>query len=142
MATLKQQRLAKIRLDTLDKDLKKGELVAMGGFSKAIQKNPHKVLESKGYKEALASYGLTEKLITTALVHDIKKKPLHRVKELALGADILGMKKANEEKGGNTYNIVILDDQQRARTLRRIVVDTGTREEGSDNISDSNESEV
>jgi hypothetical protein len=102
MPTLKQQKLAKLRLE--NPHLEKGELVELGGYSPAVIKTPAKALESKGYKEALAQYGLTEELVTTALVEDIENKPNKRVNELALAADILGMKKG----GGTTNNIVII----------------------------------
>ena len=42
---------------------------------------------------AVAKYGLTEGLITKALVSDIKGKPKKRVEELKLGAEILGIRK-------------------------------------------------
>lgn len=95
---LKQKNLAKIAIENLGRtDLTKGELVEMGGYSKAVQDHPAKVLESKGFKQALAEYGLTEELITTSLVSDIKAKPKKRFLELSLGAEILGMKKRDPE---------------------------------------------
>jgi hypothetical protein len=74
------------------------------GYSPAAAKNPKNLTESRGYKELLAEYGLTEELVTTALVEDINSKPNFRTSELALAADILGMKKG----GGTTNNIVII----------------------------------
>lgn len=66
-------------------------------YRKATAKNPKNLTESKGYKEALKEYGLTEELITGALVDDIKEKPRKRYQELNLGAEILGMKKIQQE---------------------------------------------
>lgn len=97
MATIKQKNLAKLRLD--NPKLEKGELVELGGYGASVIKTPAKALESKGYKEELAKFGLTQELITTALVEDIKSKPGKRVSELGLGADILKM--TGKEEGGN-----------------------------------------
>lgn len=101
MPTQKQKRLAKIALDNpilLTEDGHKRELVVKGGYGPSIQKTPAKVLESQGFKEALAEYGLTEELITTALVEDIKAKPKRRLGELRLGAEILKLNNSEDEK--------------------------------------------
>jgi hypothetical protein len=91
MSTRKQINTAKIALE--NPTMEKKTLVALGGYGRSIQKTPSKVLESVGFKEALAEFGLTEEFITTALVSDIKNKPKRRVRELELGSDILGMRK-------------------------------------------------
>lgn len=73
-------------------------------------------LATLGVKKALARYGLTEKLINTALVEDIKAKPQERVAELRLGADILGLTKRHGE--GDTTNktlIVVVSGQSATR---------------------------
>lgn len=61
------------------------------GYSKTTAKTPQKLTESKGYKEALEEYGLTEGLIVTSLVEDIKKKPQNRTSELQLASKLKGM---------------------------------------------------
>lgn len=63
----------------------------MGGYGKSVQHTPSKALESAGYKQALRELGLTEELISTALVEDIQANKGKRVPELRLGSDILGM---------------------------------------------------
>lgn len=73
-------------------------MVELGGYGKSVIETPAKALESLGYKEELRKYGLTDELVTTSLVHDIKKKPKHRYLELNLGAEILGMKKKQPEE--------------------------------------------
>lgn len=83
---------------------KKEMLVSVGYKTSVAETKPKDIIEAKGVKDALREFGLTEELITTALVADIQAKPKSRVKELGLGADILGMRK--EEKG-NTVNIQI-----------------------------------
>ena len=91
MPTLKQKNLAKLSIE--NPKLQKKDLVELGGYGHSIQKTPAKVLDSKGYKESLAEYGLTEGLIAGALVDDINSKKGKRCSELTLGADILGMRK-------------------------------------------------
>lgn len=100
--TTKQQNLAKLRIE--NPKMPKGKLVELGGYGEVVQNQPSKALDSKGYKEALAEYGLTEELITTSLVSDIKEKPKHRFLELNLGAEILGMKDRDMNFGGQTTN--------------------------------------
>ena len=75
----------------------KGEALLQAGYSPIVALSPTKVTESKGYKELLKEYGLTEGLITKALVSDIKAKPKRRFFELSLGSEILGMKKRAPE---------------------------------------------
>ena len=108
MSTLKQKNLAELVLDnpSLMRKGSKGKLVEMGRYSKAVQQQPSKVLESKGFKQELAKFGLTEELITTALVSDIESKPKKRVRELELGADILSMRKREE---GNKNSVFIVN---------------------------------
>ncbi len=55
----------------------------------------------------MAKYGLTESLVTRALVSDIKAKPKRRIKELELGADILGMRQRAEQP--NSTNILVVN---------------------------------
>ena len=86
---------------------KKELLVSMGYATSTAESIANKILESKGVKDALSSYGLTEELITTSLVFDIENKPKSRVKELSLGAEILGMKDADSRTVNiqiNSYN--------------------------------------
>lgn len=97
----------------------KGEVLLEVGYSEATAIKPTQVTKSKGFQEELKKYGLTEGLITRALVNDIKSKPKKRLGELNLGAEILGMKK--EEKGGNVYNVVFLNDERAKRIARRIL---------------------
>ena len=61
------------------------------GYSKATAKTPQKLTESKGFMEILDEYGLTENLIVSSLVEDIKMKPQNRKAELELGAKLRNM---------------------------------------------------
>ena len=74
-------------------------------YSVATANTPQKLTESKGFKKLLKKHGLTESLVLRSLVSDIKEKPKQRVKELTLGADILGMRKP--EEGGNKVNVQV-----------------------------------
>lgn len=94
-----------------------GQVLENVGYSAGIAENPSVVTESAGFKEAMKELGLTENLIATSLVADIKKKKGKRYHELKLGAEILGMvKRAPEEppKGPTnaTYNFIFSAETQ------------------------------
>ena len=100
-----QRNTAKIAIE--NPTMPKGELVELGGYGVSVQRTPGKALESKGYLEALAEYGLTDELITTSLVSDIKAKAKNRVSELRLGADIRQLTKREEKpSGGQLPNLI------------------------------------
>lgn len=90
---------------------KKDLLVSVGYKQSVAETKPKEIIEQKGVREALARFGLTEGLITRALVFDIKAKPKSRVKELALGADILGMRNKEDDKpkGNLTITQIIIN---------------------------------
>ena len=120
----KQKKTAKIFLENAvkkGKTLQKKDIVALGGYGRSVQQTPAKVLESVGFKEALAELGLTESLIAKSLVSDIKSKPKRRVRELNLGAEILGMKKQGPTPQGQQNNIIIFTDGRAERIARRIL---------------------
>lgn len=93
------------------KRLNKKDLVVSVGYSPAAaEAKATAIIEAKGVQETLAKWGLTEELITTALVDDIRDKPKKRFLELSLGAEILGMKKKQTEPttqvGTQTNNFI------------------------------------
>ena len=94
MATLLQKRAAEEVVERGRKHKTLGKAVVEAVSSENTASAPTKVTESKGFKEEMAKYGLTEELITSSLVDDIKAKPRKRTEELKLGADILRMKQA------------------------------------------------
>lgn len=61
------------------------------GYSPKTAKTPQKLTESKGFKEIMEEYGLTDELIIGSLVDDIKSKKRNRVAELTLAAKIKGL---------------------------------------------------
>lgn len=91
------------------------------GYGTGLQNQPKRVVESEGFKAALEEFGLTEELITTSLVSDIKAKPEKRHQELKLGAEILGMVKREEQpqnNSKNTYNFIFSPEvQERVRVV-------------------------
>lgn len=89
MPTAKQRIVVKKTLENLGRP--KGDILREVGYSETVAKTPKIVFESKGYKEALDEYGLTEELIVCALVEDITLKKQNRKPELELGAKIRGM---------------------------------------------------
>ena len=75
------------------------------GYPPTTYNNPKVLTESKGFKELMKEYGLTEGLIAKSLVEDIEKKPQNRLGELRLGAEIIGLKAT--EGAGETKNLTI-----------------------------------
>jgi len=111
----RQKKLALAVIENMQKKqpLNKRELLESVSYGE-IAKQPSRILESKGYLQALRDLGLTEELVTTSLVDDINKKPQNRVKELSLASDILQMRKPSEDvkkdnNKGNTYNFLFND---------------------------------
>ena len=111
MSTIKQKRVAKLLIDAaaMDNPPTKGQILESAGYGKGVAKTPDRVLEAQGVKDALAEYGLTEELITTALVADIYNKENNRLGELKLGAEILGMTK-REDSGNKTLIINVTSE--------------------------------
>ena len=94
-----------------------GEIMANSGYGSGAQQTPAVVTESLGFKAALREMGLTEELVTTALVEDIEEKPQRRLGELSLAANILGMVKKESEslpssQGSATYNFIFSAETQ------------------------------
>mgnify|MGYP001568703013 CR=1 FL=1 len=109
MSTILQEQLAEAIVinKKLPRDKRKNKkelLVSMVYATTTAESIPNKIIDSKGVKDALKDNGLTEDLITTALVEDINAKPARRVKELSLGAEILGMK--DIPQGGNRTLVI------------------------------------
>lgn len=109
MATIQQKKAAKITLEVLRNPIKttKGEILRAADYSVKRSLQPSTVFNSKGFKEELASYGLTQEFITTSLVDDINAKPAKRFFELNLGAEILGMKQHDTNNGNKTLVVII-----------------------------------
>lgn len=113
----KQRRLAKIDLENRQKAAPSPmkDLLIETGYSELTAKTPKTITDTPGYKQALRELGLTEELITSSLVDDIKAKPKLRIQELKLGADILGMVKREDDSpppSGNTYNFLFSAETQ------------------------------
>lgn len=67
------------------------------GYSEVTAKNPKNVTESKGFKQAMYELGLTDELLVSSLVHDIKEKE-NRFNELQLGFKLRGHLKENTQE--------------------------------------------
>lgn len=99
-----------------DKPKPTGQVLADVGYGTIVQ-DPSRITESIGFKTAMGELGLTEDLIATSLVADIKKKKGKRYHELKLGAEILGMvKRAPDESPKTptnaTYNFIFSAETQ------------------------------
>lgn len=112
MATVKQQKATKILVGNGGNVT---EAMREAEYSPNTYNTPQKLTESKGYKEELARYGLTEELVTSALVEDIEAKPKNRVSELRLGAEILNM---NERKGESGKNLIVIISSESAERFK------------------------
>ena len=113
----RQRKAAKAVVENLQSKhpLPIGEVLRSVDYGTGLQHNPNRVIESAGFKQALREMGLTEELITTALVEDIEKKKGGRVQELKLGAEILGMVKREEQppqKGNTNYTFIFNEQAQ------------------------------
>ena len=111
MATPKQKEAVKKIMENHGTPL--GTIMTEVGYEAMTAKNPKNLTESRGYKEELARYGLTEELVTSALVEDIENKPQERVAELRLGAEILGMNEG--DKGGGNKTLIVMISGESAK---------------------------
>lgn len=116
--TPRQRKAARAVADNLlsEKPLSTGQVLESVGYGKIVQ-DPKRILETPGFKQALYDLGLTENLITSSLVEDIKDKPKNRLGELKLGAELLGMVRKDPEipqdKNSNTtYNFIFSPENQ------------------------------
>lgn len=115
--TPRQRKAAKAYIDNFlsGKPISTGLVWKSVGYGFGLQNTPSRVTEAQGFKAALAEFGLTEELITSALVEDIKAKPEKRHQELKLGAEILGMVKREEApklENKTTYNFIFSPEVQ------------------------------
>ena len=63
------------------------------GYSENTVNNPSNLTRSNGYKEMLSESGLSDTLVISSLVEDIRLKPQNRTKELSLAIELLGLKR-------------------------------------------------
>ncbi len=107
MATAKQRRAASIVAEN-------GGIVSKAmleaGYSPMTAQDPSKLTRSKGYKEIMDQYGLTESLIVKSLADDIRKKPKDRIPELTLGAKMRGMLVDRTELTGKDGGAIALEN--------------------------------
>ena len=120
--TPKQIVAARLTIENIENKLgkTKGQILLEAGYDISTSEQPQMITDTLGYKQELAKYGLTEELITSALVEDIIAKPRKRVRELELGSDILSMRKRPIETN-NTLNIAIFSTEQQERIAQRII---------------------
>jgi hypothetical protein len=80
------------------------------GYSNSSAKNPANLIESKGYFELMDEYGLSDDLIISSLVSDIKNKPGRRIAELSLAAKIKGLMRERTDltSRGEKYDRVVI----------------------------------
>ena len=107
--TEKHKKVAKILMEGEDNF---GLAMRKAGYSETYSKNPQQLKEKVGFQEAMAAYGLTDELVVSSLVEDIKAKPQHRVEELRLGAKMLKLTGEDTPVGNTAIQINIGDDRK------------------------------
>lgn len=85
MATLRQKKVAKLIVDNMDlpNPLNKGELLEKVRYSKGIQQQPSRVIESKGVTDELALLGFTPeaaKSVVSEIMNNGDVEPNARLK--------------------------------------------------------------
>lgn len=138
MATLKQKLALK---QIVDNHGNISAAMRQVGYKENTAKNPKNLTESQGFMELCEEFGLTDDLLTKALVQDIKAKKGNRVREIELGYKVRGRLK--EQKDGNTTNnLVFIGEGQTARIARRAIARLARGQGTPDRLPDSDESEV
>lgn len=97
-------------LDSRGKSI--GKALIRSGYSIPTAKNPEQIINAKGFQALLKKEGLTPSFVTKALKEDIENKPLKRVEELKLAADILRMRGNNQTADSFTptqVNIILME---------------------------------
>ena len=117
MSTLRQKALAKciVQNMSLEKPMNKKQMLVKVGYTETVATTkPREVMEQKGVKDALKNdYGLTEELIKTALVDDLRSKKGNRLGEMRLGSDILGL--TQKVEGGSKTLVINISGESATR---------------------------
>lgn len=108
MATQKQRKAIEAMVENGGKV---SPAMKAAGYSEKTAVNPSKLTESKGFKELMEEYGLTDELIVTSLVADIKAKPGSRTPELTLASKIKGLQtdKLDITSGGDKITTALVE---------------------------------
>lgn len=112
--------------------------MAKVGYRPSTALRTNKLTRSDGWKQLCEDAGLTDELLTHALVTDIRKKKGNRVRELELGFKVRG--RLNQiDNGGNTYNFNFLTIEQQQRIARRVQAGDTASPAEPDRLPDSDE---
>jgi hypothetical protein len=90
------------------------------GYSEAVATTPQKVTESKGFKQAMQELGLTDTLLVTSLVSDIKTKE-NRFNELQLGFKLRGHLKDTVQE---SKTLILITSGESAKRYDVVPTDT------------------
>jgi hypothetical protein len=91
----------------------KGKAIRDAGYSESMVHTPSKVLESKGFIQALEQSGLDIETLNGYLAHDLKKKKENRLGELTLAYKLHG--KLRETVSENKTLILITSGESATR---------------------------
>lgn len=114
--TIKQRKAVE---NIVDNNGQFGKSMIQAGYTELTASRPKNLTESKGFQELCEELGLTDSLLTKALVSDIKSKKRNRKAEIELGYKVLG--RLNTEQQGNTFNTIILNTEQQQRIAERLL---------------------
>lgn len=84
----KKQRLATTNL--VENGGNASKAMRDAGYSPTTARTPSKLTSSKGFRQIMEQYGLTDELLISALVEDIKSKKGNRRAELELAFKLKG----------------------------------------------------
>ena len=103
--TPKQKKLARLFSDNLSdntKTVSQQALLVKAGYSLNQARRPSDITRSQGFLKALDELGLTDEIVVSSLVEDIRLKPQRRAFELSIAAKIRGLdRRADSEQSQN-----------------------------------------
>ncbi len=113
MPTLKQKKVAELIVNNanLDKPLNGGEMLEKVRYSKGIQKQPSRVLQSEGVKEHLEVLGFSEtnaKEVVSEIMLNPKVNPSDRLKATDQVFKVSGSYNTDEQKNINVLMPILV----------------------------------
>lgn len=103
----RQRKLAQLMVENMrtGKEKHLGVLVKQAGYTDAMATKPVVVTRSQGFLAALDELGLTDDLVVSSLVEDIRLKPQRRAFELSIAAKIRGLDRRADEGSSGAIQI-------------------------------------
>jgi hypothetical protein len=123
MATTKQKKIAKLLIENefLDKPLTGKQMLAKVSYSEGLQKQPSRILESEGVKEALNDYGFNEenaKAVVAEILLNSDNEPHSRLKAADMTFKVYGSYAAEKSTSLNVNVEARVDDKDDLNVIR------------------------